>query len=190
VKTRGGFTLLELLVAITVFAVIAAAAYTGLDSATATEMKIDEEGLKWKNMTFFFAHLERDLSCFVDRPVTGQSGEKLRSMTGSAGDTSGMNVELAFTRLAREGESAAPKRVGYRLFDGKIEVLVWPALDLAPGSIPEVYEAMSGVGSFNAKFGESGSWSQNWENDAPPRGVEVTVALKSGETVRRIFALR
>jgi general secretion pathway protein J len=190
VKQKGGFTLLELLVAITVFAVIAAAAYTGLSSATAAEVKIDEEGLKWKNLTFFFAHLERDLACFVDRPGTGQDGEKLPSMTGKMTDKSGASVELAFARLGRGSQSAAPKRVGYRLNEGKIEALVWPALDLAPDSKPEIYEAMNGVGSFTVKFAAGGNWSQDWNAQSPPRGVEVVVALKSGETIRRIFALR
>lgn len=189
-KPRAGFTLLELLVAITVFAVIAAAAYTGLDSATSAEMKIDEEGRKWKNLNFFFAHLERDLACFVDRPVTGQDGGKLPSMTGKMTDKSGVSVELAFTRMGRGAENAAPKRVGYRLNEGKIEALVWPALDLAPDSKPDIYEAMNGVGSFTVQFGSSGNWSQDWNALSPPRGVEVIVALKSGETIRRIFALR
>ena len=181
---------MELLVAIAVFAVIAAAAYTGLDSATAAETKIDEEGLKWKNLTFFFAHLERDLACFMDRPGSGQGGEKLPSITGKMTDKSGVSVEFAFTRLGRGAQNAAPKRVGYRLNEGKIEALVWPALDLAPDSKPEIYEAMNGVDSFTVQFGADGNWSQDWNAPSLPKGVEVTVTLKSGETIRRIFALR
>lgn len=189
-RITGGFTLLELLVAMVVFSVVAAAAYTGLDSATATEMRIDEEGRKWTNLTFFFSHLERDLACFVDRPVKGQDGGKSPSMVGRMTDTSGVSVELAFTRIGRGAEGAGPKRVGYRLNGDKIEVLVWPALDLAPGSKPEIYEAINGVGSFSVKFGIGGNWSQDWNDDSPPKAVNVTLALKSGETVRRIFVLR
>ena len=66
---------MELLVAIAVFSVMAAAAYAGLDSATTTELKLDDEGRKWKNLILFFGHLERDLACFVDRPVTGPGGD-------------------------------------------------------------------------------------------------------------------
>lgn len=188
-RRRGGFTLLELLVAIAVFSVMAAAAYAGLDSATTTEVKLDEEGRKWKNLIFFFGHLERDLACFVDRPVTGQSGESLRSMTGKM-DQSGVSVDLSFTRLGRGKEGSAPKRVGYRLNGDKIEALVWPALDLAPGSKPEIYEGMDGVESFEVNLGDGVSWFKEWNNDTPPKTVDVTVAMKSGEKIRRLFVLR
>jgi general secretion pathway protein J len=187
----GGFTLLELLVAISVFAVIAGAAYAGLDSATSTEMKLDEAGRKWKNMAFFMGHLERDLACFVDRPVTGPDGAKLRSMTVRMSGGSGMDVEFEFTRLGRGAEGSAPKRVAYRLNGDKIEALVWPALDLAPTAKPEVYEGMDGVESFDVKLSSGdGNWSQEWNNDSPPKAVDVTVTLKSGEKIWRLIVLR
>lgn len=189
-RKTGGFTLLELLVAMAVFAVIGTVAYAGLESAIVTEMKIDEEGRKWKNLSFFFAHLEKDLACFVDRPVAGQDGAKLRSMTGKATDKSGVSVEIAFTRLGRGAEGPAPKRVGYRLNEGKIEALVWPALGIAPGTKPDVYEAMSGVGAFEVRLNCSGVWAQDCNSDIPPKAVEVTVTLRPGETIRRLFVLR
>ncbi len=166
-----------------------AAAYAGLDSATTTEVKLDEEGRKWKNLIFFFGHLERDLACFVDRPVTGPGGENLRSMTGKT-DQSGVSVDLSFTRLGRGKESSAPKRVGYRLNGDKIEALVWPALDSAPGSKPEIYEGVDGVESFEVNLGDGVSWFKEWNNDTPPKTVDVTVAMKSGEKIRRLFVLR
>lgn len=189
-RKTGGFTLLELLVAMAVFAMIAAVGYAGLDSAIIMEKKLDDEGRKWKNLSFFFAHLERDLACFVDKPVMGQDGVKLRSMAGRTTDKSGMRVELTFTRLGRGVEGAPPKRVGYRLNGDKIETLVWRAIDLPPESAPDIYEAMGGVSAFEVKLGGSGGWSYEWKEETPPGGVDVTVTLKSGETIRRMIVLR
>lgn len=189
-RKTGGFTLLELLVAMAVFAMIAAVAYAGLDSAIVMERKLDDEGRKWKNLSFFFAHLERDLACFVDKPVIGQDGVKLLSMAGRTTDKSGARVELTFTRLGRGVEGASPKRVGYRLNGDKIETLIWRSIDLPLESAPDTYEAMDAVSSFEVSLGGGGGWSHKWSAEAPPGAVEVTVTLKSGETIRRMIVLR
>lgn len=173
-----------------VFAVIGTAAYVGLDSATVTEMKIDEEGRKLKNMSFFFAHIEKDLACFVDRQVTGQDGVKLRSMTGRTTDKSGASVELAFARLGRGAEGSVPKRVGYRLNEGKIEALVWSSINPSAGGKLDIYEALSGVSAFEVNLNCNGIWSSICNSEAPPKAVEIKVTLKSGETIRRIIVLR
>lgn len=181
-RGAAGFTLIELMVAIAVFAVMATAAYSGLDSALTTEAKLDEEGKKWKNLSMFMGHLERELSCFLDRPVTTADGSTLRSITGP---------DLTFTRTGSGAEGKAPRRVGYRLNGGRLEEQVWPVLDTAPGTKPDVYPIMDGVKSFGVKFtGTGGGWSQQWDNDSPPRAVEVTLKLDSGEAITRIFVLR
>ncbi|MBF0291972.1 MAG: type II secretion system minor pseudopilin GspJ [Nitrospinae bacterium] len=189
-RGAGGFTLLELLVAMAVFAVIGTVAYAGLDSATVTEMKIDEEGRKWKNLSFFFGHLEKDLACFVDRPVTGEDGARLRAMVGKTTDKSGKSMELAFTRLGKGAEGSVPKRVGYRLNEDRIEALFWPSLDLAPGTKPDIYEAMHGVSVFEVNLNCNGIWGPDCVSDVLPKAVEVKLELKSGEKIRRIFFLR
>jgi general secretion pathway protein J len=176
-----GFTLLELMVAIAVFAVMATAAYSGLDSALTTEAKLDDEGRKWKNLTILMNHLERELSCFLDRPVTAADGSNLRSITGP---------DLTFTRTGNGAEGRAPRRVGYKLNSGKLEENVWPVLDAAPGAKPDVYQIMDGVKFFGVRFGASGGWSQTWDNESPPRAVEVTIKLDSGEAMTRMFVLR
>lgn len=185
-----GFTLIELMVAMTVFAVIASAAYAGLDSAIMTEARLDEEGREWKELSLFFARLERDLSCFVDRQVTGPNGEKLRSMEANVLDSSGGMVELAFTRLGGSEEGGVPKRVGYRLKDGGIEALIWPALDAAPEAKPDVYTAVEGVSAFDIRLGGGGGWVKQWTDKDAPKAVEAIVTLATGEKIRRAFALR
>ena len=107
----------------------------------------------------------------------------------------------------RTAEVAAPQRVGYRLqarppagtADRKIELLLWPQLDMPPRAGPEAYAALSNVADLKLRVLDAqGNWQTRWPvptagGAAPvalPNGLEVAITLSSGETVTRLFAMR
>jgi general secretion pathway protein J len=64
-----GFTLLEVLVAVTIFALLGMAAYSGLDAVLKARARLDDENRQWRSVALFWVRLERDLSAFVERPA-------------------------------------------------------------------------------------------------------------------------
>jgi general secretion pathway protein J len=99
---------------------------------------------------------------------------------------------LEFTRKSITGRDEI--RLGYRLRDSRVELLIWPVLDRAPASVPEIYTLLDGVGSLRFRhLDANGAWQDAWplpgNSDMHPRAVEVEVIYSDGLVLHRIFAL-
>lgn len=193
-----GFTLVELLVALTIFAVMSIAAYRGLSTMLDARARIEMENHKWRNVALFFTRLENDLDAFRKRPVRGTSDLPLPALSGNAIAVGEDDAQLAFTRGGYSGQESnlsAPQRVGYRLRHGRMEMLSWAILDQAPLSRPEVYQALGEVTRFELRYLDpAGNWQQQWPLpgqavNQPPGALEISLTLLSGEVVKRVFAL-
>lgn len=209
-----GFTLLELLVAIAVLAVVGALGYRGLNSVLEAEARLQAESRRWSDIALLFSQLSEDLTMAVGRTARDAAGLTGPALVltagaatvvdaGSAMASAGTAVEsthaqLLVTRLGI-GEGAAgqsaPRRVGYRLRDGALEYLVWPDLDAAPGTTPTAYELLGGVADLKWQaLDVDGRWDSIWpasrSADALPRAVSVRVTLADGGEITRIVPLR
>jgi general secretion pathway protein J len=209
-----GFTLLELLVAIAVLAVVGALGYRGLNSVLEAEARLQAESRRWSDIALLFSQLSEDLTMAVGRTtrdatdLTGPAlvltaGAATVVGTGSAMASAGANVtgadaQLVVTRLGiGEGSApqSAPRRVGYRLRAGALEYLVWPDLDAAPGTVPATYEILGGVADLKWQaLDVDGRWDSVWPAARPasalPRAVSVRVTLADGGEITRIVPLR
>lgn len=192
-----GFTLVELLVALAIFAVMAVAAYRGLSVMLDARERIEQENQKWRGMALFFARLENDLGAVLERPVRGTSDLLLPAFSGRPVAVAPDEAQLAFTRIGYGGQAgalAAPQRIGYRLRGEAVELLTWEVLDQAPRSSPVASAALDGVTQFDLRYlDRNGGWQQQWppagQDGGLPSAVEVRVKLRGGEEARRVFAL-
>jgi type II secretion system protein J len=105
---------------------------------------------------------------------------------------------LVLTRTAfaaDPGTAEPPRRVGYRLRGGAVELLTWNALDQAPRSDPAVAALLRDVTAFELRFlDRRGQWHLAWpppgmpaRETAIPVAVEAAVTLASGERITRLF---
>lgn len=189
-----GFTLLELLIALAILALLSVLGYRALASLTDSEVRLTEETRRWRSLDGWFTRLEADLREALPRQARLGSLVQPPWLGGidSAGDS-----ELSFSRAGPEftlDVGSAGQRLGYRLRDGAIEVLYWPYLDNAPGSAPTVHLLVDGIARFRIDYlDRGGSLRAFWPvpgEPALPRAVRVEVTLAGGETVERWFALR
>lgn len=198
---EGGFTLIEVLVAVVVFAIMAAMAYRGLTAILDSKRQIDAENDKWRRVAILFTRVERDLAVAVPRPVRDAARPYAPAMSGEAVANGEYGTQLAFTRMGSDGDAGtfgAPQRVGYRLRDGNVEVLLWPVLDQAPRTIPEVSVLVSNIGAMSFSYLDgTGQKQARWPlpgafpqgDPRLPSAVELTLTLKSGEVLTRLFDL-
>lgn len=193
-----GFTLVELLVALTIFSVMSIAAYRGLSTMLDARARVEMENHKWRNVAQFFTRLDNDLDAFRNRPVRSTADLKLPALTGSTSASGEDEAQLVFTRggySGQEGKLSAPQRLGYRLRQGQVEILAWDILDQAPRSRPVTYQALDNVAGFELRYlDRAGVWQQQWPlpgqaTDMAPSALEVSLTLLSGEVVKRILAL-
>lgn len=196
-KTEQGLTLLELLVAVGVFALFSAMAYGALNQILDQRDQIEEKRESWRALSLAFLRLEEDLAQARPRPVRDIDGLPLPSLSGQPTDTRALaDPSLEVTRggvLAfSEHVHSDLQRVGYRLEDNVLLRLSWPVLDRAPQTKPLESPLLKGVEVFEVRFyGPDGEWLDQWPiegiTDELPAGVEVTLTLTGGGEFKRFF---
>ncbi len=192
-----GFTLLELLAAMAVLAVLGAMGFRGLSSVLEAESRLQSETRRWNDLALLFSQLGEDTTMAVERPVRELAGRTSPALSLQA-PTDPTQPYLVLTRLGiGEGSAAqsAQRRVGYRLREGKLEYLVWPSPDGAPGVQPAAYVALEHVASMHWEaLDADGRWVNSWPAgraaNVLPRAISVRLALAGGDEVTRILALR
>lgn len=205
-KAQRGLTLIELLIAMTIFAVIAVMSYRSLSGLMQTRTQLQAETSRLRDVSLFLARVESDLDAVIDRAIRNVDDNIAAPLCVSAFAVSGNEATLAFTRggfAETDGLGSAPQRIGYRLRDNVIEMLQWPALDAAPRSVPEVFPALGDIRALNLRtLDKGGVWRNEWP-PAPatcvqretvastfPGAIELTLTLATGEVITRVFAIR
>jgi general secretion pathway protein J len=196
-----GFTLIELLVTMAVLAVLGALSFRGLSSVLDAEAQVQAQSRRWSEVSLLVSQMSQDVAMAVERPVR-DSGDRvspalvLRGTAAGAADSD--EGQLVITRLGRGdggATQASPRRVGYRLRDGILEYLVWPALDSAPGTVPIAEPALGDVTELHIQaLDHDGTWTSVWPAARPasalPRAVAVQIGFAGGNRVTRILPLR
>lgn len=193
VRRPGGFTLLEVLVAVAIFALLGMAAYSGLDAVLKARARLDDENRQWRAVALFWTRLGRDLSAFVERPARLRGSAPQAAFLGEPVAVGEFAAQLELTRLgAADAGNSPPERVAYRLRDNKIEWLRWPVLDSGPRATPDIAVLLDRVAVLEFSFRDrAGLWSQRWPlaaNMSQPMAVKVRLKLESGEELTRWYA--
>ena len=191
---RRGFTLIEVLLALGILALIAVLGYRAVASLSESETRLSVEATRWRTLDQFFARLEGDLRQAVPRPARLGDTRTL-PWVGSA-DAAGNSV-LEFSRAGPEFAlevSSAGQRVAYGFRDGMVEERYWASYDRPRGAEPAAYPLVVDVTAFRLSYlTRDGQWSDTWplpgEADLP-RAVRARLTLASGESIERWLALR
>ena len=190
-----GFTLVEILLALAIFGIIAVLAYRATAALADGEAQLSAEAQRWRSLEALFTRFEADIRQAV--PRGSRSGARIEPAWLALPVDGAGNAALVFTRAGAEfGDEpgVAGQRIGYRLRGHAVEIAYWPHLDNAASVEPAVYVLAGGVSGFRVTYlNREGAWRDNWplEGEADiPRAVRVGVTLDSGEQIERWFVLR
>ena len=191
-----GFTLIEFLVAIGLFAIMSAMAYGALSQMLTVRDRLDAERAYWAKLALVFIRMDEDFSQARGRSVRDETWATVPAFIGRSTDTRALAPPVVeFTRGGvllmpdTEGRSDL-QRVGYRLSDGSLRRQTWPALDLGFGAEPIESPVLGEVEDFQVRYlTQEGEWVDRWplagSADKLPRAVEVSLVLQQyGEIVR------
>jgi general secretion pathway protein J len=194
-RRSAAFTLVELLVALAIFALMSGFAYRGLNALLESRVALQKESRKWRDVSLFVGRIECDLDAVLLRTSTGPSGTALPPVSSSL-ETPTAGEGLALTRSGspiQQNALAAPQRIAYRLRGERVERLTWAGVDAAPREEPLAVTVLSPARSLSFRFMDSrtGDWRPTWpgSTDLLPAAVEVTVELASGERIVRLVDL-
>lgn len=193
-----GLTLIELLVALAIFGVLSGMAYRALAVVLESRGRIEQENRKWRELGLFFARLEQDVAAVAPRPVRDAGDLLAPAFVGNAAALRINDGAIMLTRTgfaADPGSIEPPRRLGYRLRGGIVELLTWTVLDQGPRSEPAVVAVLRDVKAMDLRYlDRRGQWYPAWPppglTAAPtalPTAVEMTLTLASGERIVRLL---
>ena len=188
-----GFTLIELMVATAISAVIALLAYQSVDGVVRLKTQLAEKQQRLSELQRAFWQMEMDFTQMAPRPVAEGMGAALPAASLQGGQVA------ACTRIAA---MPSPHQVGgllrvrYALEGDQLYRWVWPVLDRSPDSQPNKILLVSGVKQFavrflNAKHQPQTVWppiAAKKDLTALPKAIEVRLVLANGDEIVRFFA--
>lgn len=203
VRQQSGFTLFELLVATSVFAIASYMAYTGLMQVMNAREHTGNVEARLADVQMTFLYLERDLQQVTKRPIRNGYG----TVEGEVIGDELADYRLALTRAGRrvpEGVMRSSlQRVGYLLEDETLYRLTWSVLDQAQDSAPRKMQILTNVENVEIRFlGKDNEWTNSWNSiEEPvgnvqsiqpkgvPKAVAIKITMKDYGAINRMFLL-
>lgn len=189
--SEAGFTLVELLVALAIFAMISVAGVTLLRSGSDTQIAVKKRLEDYSRVNRLYNAMEGDLAQAIARPVRDQTGARLPAFM--EGDTAVPGALFGFVRAGWSNYDDAPRaglqRVAYVLDRGALKRLSWPMLD---GATPiDSAVLVENVSAANVQFrDEKGEWRRDWtatDASSLPRALELRLTLQGKAEHRMLF---
>ncbi|MED5421032.1 MAG: type II secretion system minor pseudopilin GspJ [Pseudomonadota bacterium] len=193
-----GFTLIEVLVAMAVFSVLAAFAYSTLSQTLLSAEILGERMDRLQALQRTMRMLTDDLQQLAPRPVRDEFGDNLRPALDT-GFQSGFAIEL--TRSGWSNPVVLPRgtqqRVAYRIADDELIRYHWYALDRTLSNEPVSVTLLNGVERLRFRFlVDENDYSDHWPPlNRPdmlgarqrPRGIEIGLLLENEGEIRRLI---
>ena len=186
-KRPAGFTLVEMLIALSIFGMLTAAGVTLLNVTARTQATSERLLAEVGEVRRVGALLNADLAQATARFYRDRDGRPQRAFAGGAGDSPAL---LAFVRHGWDrGEGGTVLRVGYRLRDGRLERLSFRNVD--GGGDAVVVALLDGVSAVRLRYrDEDGAWANRWNHSDEmrlPEAVELVTRSEAQGTVRQLF---
>ena len=185
-RCQSGFTLIEMLVALSLFAAIAAIGVGLLRSSVDTQDAVQTRLKAMGGVNRLRAVMANDLAQAVQRSTRGPAGEAVPAFVGSP-------TGFAFVHGGAAALDGAPRpaveRVAYALVGGEWRRATQPMLD---GTALNAGDRLIGdVAAVAVRYrDERGNWGENWSSepgDRLPRVVEVRVSRSGREALTMLF---
>ena len=194
-----GFTLVEMLVAVAIFALISAIGYAALGQSLTVYTRIAEEQAFWERVQLADAGIQRDLAAAVSQAPRAFPGEPVHAFHGDRDGRGVRNQEILGFSAQRASTSgtAGPSpyaRISYALRDGVLSRAVRSRLDVPPGAERNDVPLLEDMQVRLRFLDSSGRWVNRWPAEGErdqrvslPRAVEMTFSCAGRGPFVRIF---
>ncbi len=194
-----GFTLLEMLVAIAIFAVVSTLALTGYTQLQQQSEYLEQRLSRLREVQRAVQTLCQDLEQLEPRPVREPLGD---GYLPALQVTDTLEYRLQLTRAGWSNTGGLPRptlqRVGYRVEDEQLWRDHWPTLDRTLVVEPVKVHMLDGVRDLRFRFLTSNrQWVDRWpaqqvgtrNERSRPAAIEVVIDLEDWGEIRRLVEI-
>lgn len=173
-KSAQGFTLLEILVALTIFALMSLITYRGVSMVIDTRSAVVNETQYWRELTLAFERIENDLSQLAPRPWRDERG----ALQAPLRSVSSVQVPQGL-EFIRFDANRVPLHGVYECRAQSLQLKLYPRADLAANDTPQVYTLLNNLSQCELAFlDQNNQWLPTWAAvNARPRAIRVRVAV-------------
>jgi len=195
---KSGFTLIELIVAIAIFSLVAVATNQVLQSVSASSELSDSELSSLQSLQRAMLVIERDFQQIVDRIPRKQGQENSLMIDGGEFDFESDADGISFVRngwhnpqliLAR----SSLQSVIYRVQENQLQRLHTNYVDSVIGTEPKMRVLLEDIEDLKVEMlrevstTEAFNWSETIESTELPKAVQITITSSKYGEFRRIF---
>lgn len=192
---KRGFTLLELLVALSIFSVLSVMAYAGLQTVITTKTSTQQAAERIAEVQLVMMRISNDLRQAIPRKIRDEYGDFSPAMQS---DKSG-DETMAWTRAGYRNPAQLTRsniqRVAYKLEEEKLIRITWPVLDRAQDTEAMESEVISGLEMIEWRYlNNENEWLSSWPEEGDkanlyplPKAVEVSLELQDWGKVKRLI---
>lgn len=189
-KSENGFTLIEMMVALLIFGMLAGAGVSLLTFSVRAQAAASERLDSVANDQRMASLLASDMAQAVPRITRDVVGANQRAFSGTNGV--GAVPLLRYVRGGWSNPDGAPRasiqRVEIALVEDRLERRTYAMSDGATAGDPMVLA--NGVESIGLRYRDRGAWNTTWDNNDPkklPTAVELTLTRKNGPALTMAF---
>ncbi|MCQ4326368.1 type II secretion system protein GspJ [Stutzerimonas stutzeri] len=179
-RAAAGFTLLELLIAIALFALLGLGTYRMLEAVLRSDEAVRAQELQLRELSRALWAFERDLQQVIGRPIRDGFGDERNAFIGQLGGEDGAPL-LELTRAGWRNPTglrrANLQRVRWRLAGSNLERVYWVVLDRDVDSEPRVQRVLENVQGLQLRYlDEDAVWHEEWPPFDFARGGQAEAA--------------
>jgi len=190
-----GFTLLEVLVAIAIFAIISLASFSIFDTVITSEEISKKRLQRMNDIQRAFLLIERDFLQISKRSVR-LSGEA-PSTTFIQTDNNAFESTSGAIGFVRGGWSnpglllprGDMQSVAYQVNDETLERVHFNFVDATLGEEPKVRPLLNDITDISFEFHDGKQWNKTYEGDDLPQAIAIEIDTKDFGLIKRKFLL-
>lgn len=183
-----GFTLIEVLIAMAIFAILAVMAYGGLEQVIANRSQTEESLLRLRQIQLTMINMQRDF----EQLVTRDGRDELDAVLPALSTGQGSDTLIQFTRTGWRNPAKLTRshlqRVTYSLDEDRLMRFSWPYIDRAQDALAVETELLNNVEEVSVRImNEKQEWKTSWpslstttpaNSSTPARAIAIEITLK------------
>lgn len=192
---QSGFTLIEIVIALAVFAIVGTMAFSGLNVTLKQQVRLTERSEQIKDLQLALKYLERDINQVAQRPIRDQFGDD--QLAFSADTDSIINFTFSGWRNPAGLSRSNLQRVSYEINDDELIRHTWTRLDGVVVDEARSAALLTEITEVEWLFlNEQNTWVNQWppintqgSDSLLPRAVSITLNITSWGEITRVFPL-